>query len=270
MNLRSTLALGLVLLVSRAALAESETVRLADGSVFSGELVEKVPNDHVTIKLATGDVRRFEWSALAPTAKAEVAPSNAAGAAQTVQPITIAPQLPPLPPRPAHVRFESDSKGALLMRVDYVPLTNNVGTFTTQRETPVCYAPCAADADANSIYYVTGPYITRSNNFAIPEGSSTLTARTGSSAVTAAGGWMIGIGVLSTIAGAIATPVAFADSKTSQWNGWQYYGVTSLIAGGALILLGIPFLIAGRTHVALGDVDVAHHKVRFVPGGFVF
>lgn len=37
------------------------TITLADGAAYRGVLVERVPNDHVTIKLPTGDVKRFEW-----------------------------------------------------------------------------------------------------------------------------------------------------------------------------------------------------------------
>jgi hypothetical protein len=263
----------LVVLAPLTAWADTETVHLANGSVYSGDLVEKIPGDHVTIKLATGDVKRFEWSDIVPKTPAvqPSAPSLAVAAPPPQQPDVLpvmASVVPLVPARPAHVQFEADTKGALLVRVDSFAVNNRISTAEAER--PVCYAPCAADVDANAQYYVSGAYITRSNRFAIPDGSSVLHARTGSDGISAAGGWLVGFGVLSSLTGAIATPVAFATAtQSSGWNGWEYFGVTTLIAGAGLILLGIPFLIAGRTHVALGDADVAHHT-RLLPNGFRF
>jgi hypothetical protein len=260
--------------------ADPETVHLANGSVYAGELVEKVPGDHVTIKLASGEVRRFEWSELVPktpSMQVQQQPIAPIAPVTPVQAPLVAPEqpqsaVPTLPPRPAHVRFNADTKGALLVRVDTLSVNNGVQPlYTTDVERPVCYAPCAADADANAHYYVRGAYISTSSRFAIPDGDSVLMARTGSDGASTAGVWMIAVGILSAITGAIATPVAFIDANTANgWNGWQYFGLTTLIAGGGLILLGIPFVVAGRTHVALGDMDVARHKVRWLPNGFQF
>lgn len=44
--------------------AALERITLLDGSVYQGELVEKVVGDHVTLKLATGAVKRFDWRSL--------------------------------------------------------------------------------------------------------------------------------------------------------------------------------------------------------------
>ena len=248
------------------ALASSETVHLNDGSVYEGELVEKVPNDHVTIKLATGEVRRFEWSALAPEhAAATAAPPVTPGVTGVVA------QPPPLPPRPAHLRFTSDTKGTLLMRVDTVMNNTAVYPSTLETETPVCYAPCNADVDANARYYVRGAYIERSRSFSIPEGDSKLGARTGSSVTRALGATSLTFGIFSTIAGLIITPVAFATSDTRNgWDAFEQWGVASLVGGGALILLGIPLMVAGVTHVGIGDMDVARGPIRPIPGGFAF
>jgi hypothetical protein len=40
-------------------------ITLDDDSEVQGELVEKVPNDHVTLKLATGEVRTIPWAKIA-------------------------------------------------------------------------------------------------------------------------------------------------------------------------------------------------------------
>lgn len=256
----AALLLGLSL-VSSTARADTETVRLANGSAFEGELVEKIPGDHVTIKLATGEVRRFDWSELS-TPQTQTSLAHAAAA-------QLGPA--PLPPRPAHLRFESDEKGAILMRVDQVPTNTGVYPYTTETVTPVCYAPCAADVDANARYFVEGAHVTGSARFAIPDGSSTVTARTGSSAATIASAWMLVTGILSTTVGAVVTPIAFSDAGTQNGlNGWEQYGLGMLAGGGALVLVAIPLLIAGRTHVGIGDMDVARGTIHWIPGGFTF
>jgi hypothetical protein len=264
----TTMAFGLTFLVAGLAHADAETVHLTSGAVYSGELVEKIPGDHVTIKLATGEVKRFDWTDIAPKTPAQHLETQ-----QPLAPITPEPQqqqtVTPLPPRPARVRFNSDVKGALLMRVDTVVTAGTI--YPSDTESPVCYAPCSASADANARYYVRGAYITTSGRFAISEGESTLSVRAGNAGVSSAGGWLLGFGVMSAVIGAVTTPLAFAfDDAGAGWNGWHYFGVTSLIAGAGLILISLPFIVAGRTHVALGDMDVAHHRVQWAPNGFRF
>jgi len=210
----------------------------------------------VTIKLATGEVRRFAWSAIAPSLAIAVA-----------QPQVVVPQFPPLAPRTAHVRFTSNASGTLLMRVDSMP----VGTqaWWQIRESPVCYAPCNADADANANYYVTGYGFTASTRFALPEGNANVSVRAGSEALTVTGTVLSSLGSLALLTGAIATPIAFADSKTSGINGWETFGLSALIGGAVFILVGIPFILAGRTRVSVGDMVVAKHT-RWLPNGLIF
>ena len=46
------------------AAAGERIVRLPNGSIYRGELVELVPDDHITIRLATGAVKRFDWASI--------------------------------------------------------------------------------------------------------------------------------------------------------------------------------------------------------------
>src|ERR1700733_6490417 len=48
--------------VPPAAADIDEWVRLKDGTVVQGALVELTPNDHITIHLATGEIRRIAWA----------------------------------------------------------------------------------------------------------------------------------------------------------------------------------------------------------------
>ena len=256
--------LGIAILLASPAWADTETVHLADGSVFAGDLVEKVPGDHVTIKLATGEVRRFEWSAIAPSALVAATPATPTTTTQ----VAVVQQFPTLPTRTSHVQLTSDTRGTLLVRVDTMPV--GPAGWPQSRESPVCYAPCSADVDANASYYVSGYSITQSSRFAVPEGNAALTVHTGSAGLTIAGAWLIGTGTLALITGAIATPIAFAESKSSAIDGWEEFGLSALIGGAVFILVGIPFIVAGRTRVSMGEIDIAKAKVRPLPNGFSF
>lgn len=62
--MRNALVLTAALAVAAPVFAQSRseperTVRLDDGSIYRGELVEYVPEDHITLRLASGAVKRF-------------------------------------------------------------------------------------------------------------------------------------------------------------------------------------------------------------------
>ena len=66
MRLHGTALATLLLLVPIAAMAwEPERVSLRNGGVVRGALVEKVPGDHITLKLATGEIRTIPWQDIA-------------------------------------------------------------------------------------------------------------------------------------------------------------------------------------------------------------
>jgi hypothetical protein len=272
---RSALAAGVIVFAcATSARADTLTVRLSDGSIYSGEIVEKVPNDHVTIKLATGEIRRFEWTSILPSLVPDTTAPAAPPAARAESPVAMV--SPEAPESTRHIEVASDAPGVLLVKVQSLPLTNlnfdnRFIPGLRERETPVCYTPCVADVDTSAMYYVRGAYITSSERFAIPTGAATrLSVRTGSSAVGAAGGWSLGVGILSFLFGAVATPVAFVNQGAGSLDGWQTAGLTTLIGGGALILLGAAFLAADSTHVSLEGVDIADQRGRGPASGVTF
>ena len=263
---------------SSYAHADIERVLLHDGSVIEGDLVEKIPNDHVTLKLATGEVRRIEWQAIVSSNRASAkAPQTAP--AQSVTSLLAPPQLAQL----THVDVTTDSPGPVLMKnagpdvstlgAGVVSITNDAGL-----PVPVCYAPCSADVDPRATYYVTGAYVTRTRNFALPAGSSALSIHAGSSTVRALGGASLAVGITTLVVGAVWLPLSFLnfscdyDCPPAQpgLNGWQWAGIGILIAGGALSLLSIPFILAGQTHAWVNGIDVARGKVRLTTRGLAF
>ncbi len=65
-------------------------VVLIDGSELQGELVERVPGDHLTLQLATGEIRRLPWASIASS-------REVGGATETLPPL-VTPESTPLTP----------------------------------------------------------------------------------------------------------------------------------------------------------------------------
>ncbi|HEX2570778.1 MAG TPA: hypothetical protein VH877_14570 [Polyangia bacterium] len=83
-----------------AAAAEIRTVQLQNGNVYSGELVEWIPGDHVTLRLITGEIRRIAWTDLSlqpppPAAPPAAAPPTAPPAAAPPSPTNTPPNAYP-------------------------------------------------------------------------------------------------------------------------------------------------------------------------------
>jgi hypothetical protein len=82
-----------VAMALRAPADDAQTVTLRDGTSLTGEVVEFVENDHVTLKLASGETRRIAWSDLA-------IPAHAPKIETADPPPTPLPLAPEAPPRP--------------------------------------------------------------------------------------------------------------------------------------------------------------------------
>lgn len=131
-----SLALGLVCLFLIAAASAQAAERrapdvansteriidLTDGSLYRGELLEYVPKDHVTLRLSSGEVRRFPWAqikrvALVASTGQLVPLPRRERPAVTVAPVEPAAPLPPPPvlsgppqPEPASENAQSRAK----------------------------------------------------------------------------------------------------------------------------------------------------------------
>ncbi|MBX3187520.1 MAG: hypothetical protein KF819_10920 [Labilithrix sp.] len=74
-----------------------EVVELSSGDRYRGALIERVVGDHVTIRLATGDIKRFSWSEVRSVGAA--AASTPAPADSDETPLTPRTDSKPLPER---------------------------------------------------------------------------------------------------------------------------------------------------------------------------
>jgi hypothetical protein len=136
-------------------------VVLIDGSEFTGELVEKVPQDHVTLKLDDGSLKRVDWEEI----RFKHAPPPAP------PPKKAAPARAPSHDE-AQVKLTADSNDAELQRkagqtrvMTYMATPQgSIGQMSDEDiwET-VCHAPCSVDADPTQVYRVGGDGIVGSS-----------------------------------------------------------------------------------------------------------
>lgn len=250
-----------------------ERITLADGTVMQGELVEKVPNDHITIKLATGEVRTIRWSALAPQMQAPPTPP------QVVVQVQGTPQAPPTQGPMTHVAIEADEAGVTLSRVlgyGYVQYGSTTGVMANWQT--VCVAPCQADVDTTAMYQITGDGVTPSSTFSMqppPNGGPLhLRVHAGSLGARVSGAWLLIGGITFALTGSIlAVTFAALSSNDSNATGWIVAGLVTTGVGAIMIAVGIPLLIGSGTSVTNDqNVTVAKHHapIRLLPNGFAF
>jgi hypothetical protein len=129
-----------------------DTVHLASGGFVRGTIAESIPNDHVTLVLATGETRIVPW---ADVAKIEM------GTAPGPAPASPAPEAPPMHGPTATVHITSP-----------VPVVLDRRPAGTEASVPACAAPCDAALPVGDTYRVEGAGLRSS-------GDVTLSARPG-------------------------------------------------------------------------------------------
>jgi hypothetical protein len=216
----------------------TERVTLADGTVMQGELVEKVPGNHITLKLATGEVRTIQWSALAP----QVAPPT--------------PLVPQVSQPMVHVVVEGDRPGVAFIRIlgygmveAYTGYGTAIGAFEQSR--PVCIAPCQADVEAGGMYRIGGDGVTPTGTFGLPmqQGALHLRVHAGSLGARVGGVWLLIGGISIGVAGGTFAAIAAADSSVSSNPGLLVTGLVLTAVGVVGIVVGAILLAGSGTSV---------------------
>lgn len=264
----------LVLVAATAASADnSEKVTLRDGSVFVGELVEKVPGNHITLKLATGEVRRIEWAAIAEQ------PTQAAQAPATEAPAAV------------HLTLDSTRANTMLFKLEgggmvAVSTGRGMAYGAFEQYSPVCTAPCEANVDPNGTYKIGGG-ITETGTFSLParSGALALHVNAGSRGMRIGGAWATLLGGSAVLAGGLMLALGFlltTDTYDNQGNITGTTHSTGLITAGAgvgiggiaLLALGIPLMVASSTRVDTdqgAQVALGHSsRFAFTSRGLVF
>ena len=233
-------------------------VVLVDGSEFTGELVEKVPQDHVTLKLEDGSLKRIDWEEIR---------------------FKHAPPHPPPPKVAAAPRSSSHDEAQIKLTADSndAELQRKAGqtTVMTYMATPqgpigqmsdadiwqtLCHAPCSVDADSSQVYRVGGDGIVGSSSFHLGAGSHTVSADTGSTlkrgfgwAFTVTGGIALFTGVVVLLITPRTLPDCTGGVCTNKDQSAAIYGLTlPIIGAGAVVLgLGLWMVLSSKTHVTV-------------------
>ncbi len=256
--------------IAHAAHAQ-ERITLADGTVMQGELVEKVPNDHITIKLATGEVRTIRWSALAPQMQAPPPP-------QVVVQAQVAPPPPPPQGPMTHVAIDADEPNVTLSRVmgyGYVQYGASTGVMANWQT--VCVAPCQASVDSTAMYQITGDGVTPSRTFSLPASPNGaplhLRVHAGSSGARIGAAWLLLGGITFALTGSILAVTFAALSSDSNTTGWIVAGLVTTGVGAIMIAAGIPLFLGSGTSVTNDqNMTIAKRRspIRLTPTGFAF
>lgn len=217
-------------LFARSASADV-CVTTKDAAQYCGELVEKVPGEHVTIKEVTGEVKHFAWTDVVSEISREVPPPAAKDDND----------------KPPQVHLVVDGEpGVLLERRQNASegwsATIWPGYAYVETWEVACVAPCKTVVDAASTYRVNGPGVATSRNFSLPPGRDPLRLRLEprSAVLHATGIVLTFLGGLLALAGgaslasspAISDAAAAADVRGLGWVG--------LGAGALLLAIGIP------------------------------
>lgn len=234
----ASLALGLATAFVGGDASAEEQVRMRDGSIFQGELVERIPGDHVTIRLATGEFRRLPWSDIVSEAPVEP-PSEL--------PLRGAPRGPLV-----HVAVTANREGATLLRIAAVG--QELGwrrRVTFELYDPVCTAPCEADVPARGRYRVRGEGMVQSSAFHLPQGEPRvgLQVNGGSLGGVVGGVVMMGFGIVAMSIGGIFMLVGASERAPNDGSGTEIGGAITLGAGAGLTGLGLYLVLANQTDV---------------------
>jgi hypothetical protein len=213
-------------------------VATRDGATYRGELVEKVPGDHVTLKLASGEVKRFAWADVADVATAKDSPER-----------TDKSDKDDLKPPLVHLAVDGEP-GVLLERrqtaAEGWSATIWPGYQYVETWEVACAAPCTTTVDAASTYRVNGSGVSTSRNFSLPPGRDPLKLHlVGRSAVLHSTGIVLTfVGGIVAVTGAVGLFSSPALSDAAAAADVRGAGWAALGSGVLALAIGIPMWIA--------------------------
>ncbi|MBX3188036.1 MAG: hypothetical protein KF819_13525 [Labilithrix sp.] len=264
-------------IVSVPALARADAtieVVLTDGSSMRGELVERIIGDHVTIKLATGEIRVIPWAAIRSDAQRPA---------------------PPAPPAQGTVELNSNKDGTVLQKLvstgtGYGYAGARAVAIAFEHYEPVCTAPCTAAYDPNGTYVVAGDGVTPSDKFHIPsEGGAPVKLHVDAGSATARAWGLTGLytGILGLVLGGTLVAVGSIvepDPQSPRYTGgfagdfeddknraqtFRTVGFVSIGVGVVAMAFGIWGIASSGTEVSTDSGRVIG-KPKLTPAGVAF
>lgn len=257
---------------------EDITVTLNDGAFYKGVLLELVPKDHVTIRLSTGEIKRFAWTKVKKTEPVEQpqtpsSPEKLGGSPNAPSDDTTdGARTDRKPDASVLLRVNSDDPQTtvqqLLDQSSTVAVAANlsggvaIGGSQSESWRQVCVAPCGVPVSPNLKYRVEGPSF-KSSPFVLPQGVDQvqLKVKSGSRGGQVFGGILLGLGIGSIVG--FAWMLALDSTRVA--------GGITMAAGGVVTLIGIPVVLATRTtvHASTGQ-RLALHLGPLVLGPYGF
>jgi hypothetical protein len=271
-NTRAAAALAMALALAGAAIAGAQEapeqmVWLRGGGFVRGSLVELIPGDHVTVRLPTGEVRRFSYADIERTSAVGAAPSAPAppvgsasaspGAAASAPPTPVAGGQAPAAGSAGAGGPAVPSKGSELATIkvyargDAVELQGRPRLEASMPWLPVCAAPCGSAVRVGDLEFrVAGEGISPSNTFVIEpgDGAVKLDVNAGSAGKRRLGRLGLFIGVPMLVVGAVGMGID-AGTAVEHRATIGTAGLISVIVGGALTLASLPLVLMGSTRV---------------------
>jgi hypothetical protein len=268
-NTRVAAALAVALALAGAAIAGAQEgpeqmVWLKGGGFVRGSLVELIPGDHVTVRLATGEVRRFSYADIERTsavgaATSAPAPAPFVGSASASPGAAASAPPTPLPGGQAAAAGSAavPSKGSELATIkvyargDAVELQGRPRLEASMPWLPVCAAPCGSAVRVGDLEFrVAGEGISPSNTFVIEpgDGAVKLDVNAGSAGKRRLGRLGLFIGVPMLVVGAVGMGID-AGTAVEHRATIGTAGLISVIVGGALTLASLPLVLMGSTRV---------------------
>jgi hypothetical protein len=223
--------------------------------MYRGTIVERVPNDHVDIKTASGDIKRFPMADVAY-----------AGAAEANAP----PPPPPQSPRPlvtvngvdVPVHFQGDSPGiAFHLHSGDATGVGPRGGFSATAFTKICEAPC--DATLPSGRYRFAVSSNGSDPIEVDQALGVMAPTIVRGRYISHSGVRIAGGILAGVGLAGASVLAFVAATSDKPNVGEYAG---LVASGVAIIAGFIMWYQGdRVEIRLAPLAISATPTANVP-----
>lgn len=254
--------------ISSVAHADDAVVKLKNGDMARGVLVELTRGDHVTIQLPSGESRTYAWADV-----------------ESVSPV--APSVPPPPPPAAPppvetgavVHLVADDEEARLSKLAGTgETTEQIGTSMVQVEVEIYDSLCRAPCDKRikpGLYRIAGKGLLPSNDFEVPSsGAITVNAHMAGKGRLGGGRMALFIGIPLMIAGGSllifsAIVLKPPPSDTSLDIRPIFYGMGGALLGlGAIgVGLGIYFLATAHSDATVTALPQGNSVQSFIYRG---
>lgn len=263
------LALLLALGAAHAQPAPEQSVWLKNGGFLRGALVELVPNDHVTLQLVTGEIRRIPAADIdrMTSSSAPAAPPASSALATAAPPASSAPAAPAVPASASAAPAGPAKNDSVVVRLVGPAAVELQGRPRLDRGSwgNLCKMPCdQAFPVIDREFRVAGEGVSPSRVFVIEPGERPvkLAVNPGQSSIYRAGTLSFLVGVPVLLIGGVGLAVG-SGTNVDHHDEIRTAGLITAIAGGAMLLTALPLLYVGQTRV---NTDRGVQIARRAPG----